>query len=299
MKRLATAIAAIALIGTPALAADMAVKAPPAAQAPIPYTWTGFYAGIQFGGAWGNEAGNNNSGNDPATVDLFSGFIGDAAPLSPPRVSQSGAVGGVEAGYNWQVGSNWILGIEADFSGSGMSGANSATGPFRGPFGVFTQPFTQTVTAHQETDWFGTVRGRVGWLATPNLLLFGTGGFAYGRVSDSGNWAINAPAGATVQFSDVHNNFAWSCSVGPGPASTICFAGNSSGVRTGWTAGGGLEWLLDQHWSAKIEYLFVDLGTNTVRVVSLFPFIFTPSSFNAAFHDRFNVVRLGLNYRFW
>ena len=79
----------------------------------------------------------------------------------------------------------------------------------------------------------------------------------------------------------------------------ICFAGSSSEIRTGWTAGGGVEWLLDQHWSAKIEYQFVDLGTETVRITALVPFAeTTPASFNAAFHDRFNVVRLGLNYRF-
>jgi outer membrane immunogenic protein len=146
-----------------------------------------------------------------------------------------------------------------------MSGTNSATAVLTAG-GVITQ----TVTAQQETDWFGTVRGRLGWLATPNLLLFGTGGFAYGRVSDSANWAANAPAGVVFGIGIVGNGVGLTCGV-TGPASTICFAGNSSGTRTGWTAGGGLEWLLDQHWSAKIEYLFVDLGTNTVTVVSLFP----------------------------
>ena len=77
-----------------------------------------------------------------------------------------------------------------------------------------------------------------------------------------------------------------------------CFAGSSSAIRTGWTAGGGAEWLLDQHWSAKIEYQFVDLGTETVRVVALLAPTGLPASFNAAFRDQFNVVRVGLNYRF-
>jgi len=97
---------------------------------------------------------------------------------------------------------------------------------------------------------------------------------------------VNAPFGAT-------------CTV-----NLTCFAGSSSVIRTGWTAGGGLEWLLDQHWSAKVEYQFVDLGTETIRVTALSIAGFggsgvtTPASFNAIFHDRFNVVRLGLNYRF-
>jgi opacity protein-like surface antigen len=74
MKRLATAIATIALIGTPGFAADMAVKAPPSAPAPVP-TWTGFYGGIQFGGGWGDEA-VNYSPNDPFAVALFNGIAG-------------------------------------------------------------------------------------------------------------------------------------------------------------------------------------------------------------------------------
>ena len=83
------------------------------------------------------------------------------------------------------------------------------------------------------------------------------------------------------------------------PNGVTCFAGNSSAIRTGWTAGGGAEWLLDQHWSAKIEYQFVDLGTDTVRLTAVAnaPGT-TPSSFNVAFRDRFNVVRVGMNYRF-
>lgn len=123
------------------------------------------------------------------------------------------------------------------------------------------------------------VRGRIGWLATPNLLLFGTGGFAQA---------------GTRLLSFRLLGFGAICTSG-----VICFAGSSSEIRTGWTAGGGVEWLLDQHWSAKIEYQFVDLGTETVRITALVPFAeTTPASFNAAFHDRFNVVRLGLNYRF-
>jgi outer membrane immunogenic protein len=126
ISSLAGAVFSIAASGL-AFAADIPVKAPPPAPAPVP-SWTGFYAGIQFGGAWSDEAVNNNLGNDPAAVFLFSGAALGGTPIpSGFRVSQSGAVGGFEAGYNWQVGSNWLLGIETDFSGSGMSGTNSAT----------------------------------------------------------------------------------------------------------------------------------------------------------------------------
>jgi outer membrane immunogenic protein len=261
----------------------MALASPkPIARAPVP-TWTGFYAGIQFGGGWSDEP-VNYSPNDVLAARLVNGDTQLFRPVATGyRVSQAGLVGGFEAGYNWQVGSNWLLGLEADFSFAGMSGTASGT--------TFLADGTpQTTTAQQDTDWYGTVRGRAGWLATPNLLLFGSGGFAYGKVAGSANYSTPA------NFSVAQGGFIIACGFTSSP---VCFAGSSSEIRTGWTAGGGAEWLLDQHWSAKVEYQFVDLGTETVRITMLFPGAgFTPSSFNAAFHDRFNVVRLGLNYRF-
>ena len=265
----------------------MAVKAPPPAPAPIP-TWAGFYGGIQFGGGWGNEA-VNYSANDPASAQIINGTPGFAGEQPLPngyRISQTGPVGGFEAGYNWQLSSNLLLGVEADFSFSDMSGKATATS-------LLSAPLVNTITAEQRTDWFGTIRGRAGWLAMPNLLLFGTGGFAYGRVADSATYATAPPGMPT--FLGSMGGFSFEC-----PAGVPCFVGSSSAIRTGWSAGGGAEWLLDRHWSAKVEYQFVNLGTETVRVTALLlgPPSTTLSSFNAAFHDQFNVLRVGLNYRF-
>jgi opacity protein-like surface antigen len=108
---------------------------------------------------------------------------------------------------------------------------------------------------------------------------------------DSANYLVG-PGGAGAAIS----GFGFTCT-----ANVTCFSGSSSVIKTGFTAGGGAEWLLDQHWSAKIEYQFVDLGTETVRVTALAPF--SPAfpglaSFNAAFRDQFHVVRIGLNYRY-
>jgi outer membrane immunogenic protein len=298
LNKITACVAAItALIAAPAFAADMPVKAPPVAPAPVP-TWTGFYGGIQFGGGWSDEA-VTYLGNDIVSTAVLTGNVGNQ-PVTGNRTTQRGPVGGFEAGYNWQW-STWVLGLETDFSFVGMSGRASSTS-------LFDPATTQTTTAEQSTDWYGTVRGRAGWLATPNLLLFGTGGFAYGRVAESANYALS---GATIFPKFVFSTppgplFSFSC---PAPGAP-CFAGSSSAIRTGWTAGGGVEWLLDQHWSAKIEYQFVDLGTETIRMTTkpcpstictlggVPPFSTSPSSMNAAFHDRFNVVRLGLNYRF-
>jgi outer membrane immunogenic protein len=292
MKNPAIAIAAIALIGTPAFAADMAVKAPPPAPAPVP-TWTGFYGGIQFGGAWNNET-VSSSPNDPVAAALLSGAFGISGQqpvVTSFRLNQSGWAGGADAGYNWQV-TNWLVGIETDFSGTSLSGQASGTSILQGPP---AEVFTQSINAQTSTDWYGTVRGRLGWLATPSLLLFGTGGFAYGRVGDSANYTFNGAAGPHLFGADP--SFSFFCS-----SNNPCFAGSSSSIRTGWIAGGGLEWLLDPHWSFKVGYQFVDLATDTVRVsavsVNAVPAGTVPSSFNAVFHDSFNVVRVGLNYQF-
>jgi outer membrane immunogenic protein len=228
---------------------------------------------------------------------MFSGTLGLPGEQLVPslRIRQDDAVGGVEAGYNWQAFSNWLLGLETDFSLAGMNGSASGTSVLTTLLSAGT---TQTITAEQSTDWYGTVRGRAGWLATPNLLLFGTGGFAYGRVDGSASLVFNAPGPGTLLIIN-SGGFSLKCVHG-GP----CFSGSSAEIRTGWTAGGGAEYLLDQHWSAKIEYQFVDLGTETVRITAP-PCVGSGcappanvSSFNAAFRDSFNVVRLGLNYRF-
>jgi outer membrane immunogenic protein len=284
MKKFLIGAAVAALfIGSSALAADMAKKAPPA-SAPAPYNWTGFYLGAEFGGGWSNGP-IAYSPNDPIANAVLTGGAG-GQPTPVLRIPQNSAVGGIEAGYNWQAGVNWLVGMEADFSLAGMGGTASGTSVFSpGPPLVINQ----TITAEENTDWYGTLRGRVGWLATPNLLLFGSGGFAYGRVAGNGTLAFSSTITATITAG-------FQCVTNGSP----CFTGSSAENRTGWVAGGGAEYLLDQHWSAKIEYQLVDLGGETVRLVSTpapgFPF--TPS-FNVLFRDRFNVVRVGLNYRFW
>jgi outer membrane immunogenic protein len=275
MKKFAigTAVAAL-LIATPALAT------PPS----TPYSWSGFYLGAEFGAGWSDKV-ISYSPNDPVANAVLTGGAG-GQPTPAFGIPQSNAVGGMEVGYNWQAGANWLLGLEADFSFAGMDGTGSGSSLFLpGP----PLLISQSITAEQKTDWYGTLRGRVGWLATPNLLLFGSGGLAYGRVAGNGTLAFDAARTATITGG-------FQCVTNDSP----CFTGSSAETRTGWVAGGGAEFLLDQHWSAKIEYQLVDLGTESVRLVSTpapgAPF--TPS-FNALLHDRFNVVRLGLNYRFW
>jgi outer membrane immunogenic protein len=143
------------------------------------------------------------SGWTGAYVGLNGGYqfgkIGNL-PLKP-----SGVLGGVQGGYNWQTG-QFVFGAETDLQ---LSSASDTFAPYQ-----FSNP------------WFGTVRGRAGF-AFSNVLVYATGGLAYGR----GRLTF---AGVTETHTDA-----------------------------GWTAGGGIEVGLTPHWSAKTEYLYFDLGNQS------------------------------------
>ena len=142
----------------------------------------------------------------------------------------SGFVGGVQAGYNWQNG-QWVFGLEGDIQ---ATGAEETFAPWK-----FSNP------------WFGTVRGRAGY-ALNNVLLFGTGGIAFGELRAT-----------TFGVSESHTN-------------------------AGWTLGAGAEIQMGfaPNWSAKVEYLYVDLANSNFVVTG------------ASNGYRFGLIRAGLNYRF-
>jgi len=151
-KFLLAGIAAAAIFGAPALAADMPVKAPPAAVAPM-FNWTGFYVGVEGGGGWGHTRHTNvNNGANSGTAGI------------------SGGLAGGTYGYNWQSGA-WVLGLEGDVSWSGIKKTFASSTPFCAP-GI------ECVT---DMRWFGTDRVRLGYAQGP-LLFYGTVGVAYGNV---------------------------------------------------------------------------------------------------------------------
>ena len=122
MKRLAIAIA-IALIGTRAFAADMAVKAPPPAPAPV-YNWTGWYAGVNAGGSFGNVKTDFNIAPITVGTSTIPGFA------SSNTEHPSGFMGGGQVGYNWQFSPIWVVGLEADFQGALEKDSNNLSTPF-------------------------------------------------------------------------------------------------------------------------------------------------------------------------
>jgi outer membrane immunogenic protein len=271
---------------TPAVGGAMnafaAYKAPPRAALPAPYLgWTGWYAGVNAG--YIDSVGRTNT--DAAFFFANSRGAGDASNIAGGATNQfnhrsSGFLGGAQAGYNYQFSPTVVAGLEADIQGTTLRHNWSATlTTGTGPFWV------TTTTVSDRLDYLGTVRGRLGVTPTPDLLVYSTGGLAYGGVSSS--TAIN------------FNNTGFAV-----PGST---AGSFSGTRFGWTVGGGGEWKFSPNWSAKLEYLYYDLGSATYSTggysVDLGPTSFTGvgiASLATSTTTRFNgnIARVGLNYKF-
>lgn len=293
MKKVLLSAVALLGIAAPAIAADlparMAVKAPVIVD-PI-YDWTGFYIGGNVGYSWG-RARTQGTASGVVTTDVFRTASGPGTPLSVITTTPiapfalpggsynvDGVIGGGQAGYNWQSGT-WLYGLEADFQGSGERGRFSSCSIAGCPAGAIL------INGETRLDWFGTGRARIGYLPTPKLVLYGTGGVAYGHLRSSFSGTV----------------------IGGGPT----FAASSSSTRVGWTAGAGAEAALDRNWSVKLEYLYMDLGrfasgaaggTSVVTVANVPTQAFstqTTTTVNGNVSTRFtdHIVRVGVNYRF-
>jgi outer membrane immunogenic protein len=284
MRKLALLLGGLAF-SSPVFAADMAVKAPPLPPLAAPgYSWTGFYIGGNAGYGWKDPAVNLIP-NDFAAQVVTCLTPADGCP-PPVSFNIHGALGGVQAGYNYQVTQNWLIGFETDFDWSNIRGTGTSNFILGG--------FPSSWQASESVKWFGTIRARVGYVLISKLLLFATGGFAYGRVDE--NAAINS----TVSGAAAGGN-GFECTNVGGAGATNCFVGNSSRTATGFAVGGGGEYALGNNVSLKVEYLYVNLGhADHVNVVAQVPAPLTaPASFTAAYSALdFSVVRGGLNWRF-
>ncbi len=237
-----------------------------AAQAQDPRAWAGFYVGVHGGYHWG--------GSDSALSLLPDG----AAWGSPDYLvfqrnydsSPEGALGGAQLGFNWRTG-GFVVGLEADISRLSADGQASHTA-----FVVDPPPDgTYQARSRQEMDWFGTLRARIGMtpFADPRLLVYFTGGLAYGRVETSHSLeAIAFGAG---------------------------YAGSDTGWEVGGTVGGGLEWTMGGGWSLKAEYLYYDLGDRDVRgrPYNQSPMPAPEFGTNMSHELNGHIARVGINYQ--
>jgi outer membrane immunogenic protein len=254
------AVAASAMLGIGAAsAADLPLKARPYIAAAPVYSWTGFYVGGNVGYGWENK--------DVGVTTLPSPASFDEIPFAL-ALNTRGVIGGGQFGYNWQFSPRWVGGMEADLSWSGISGQNTRAPIFFQSTG--TAMLGSSHLVQEKLDWLSTVRGRLGFLPTDRLMLYGTAGLAFGNVKYTVFQDIN-PAIAGNQF-----------------------PGSSDRTKAGWTAGAGFEWAFLNNWSVKGEYLYVDLGNESVIQnqvpVSIYKVVST-------FDTKAHIARFGLNYK--
>jgi outer membrane immunogenic protein len=291
MKKTVFAGAAFILFaGTPALAADLPVKAP-VVPPPI-FSWTGFYVGGNVGYSWGRASTDlTEIVNTTATITTLAGTPIASATVTTTsfgsdRARLDGALAGIQAGYNKQI-NRWVLGVEGDVQWTGQRGdlticpvvPGTAPVPCPGATG------TQFGTANYRLPWFGTLRGRAG-VTFDRVLLYATGGLAVGEIK--ANYVDGTLGGTTLN-----------------PLAT----GSFNTTRAGWVVGAGAEAALGRNWSIKAEYLHMDFGNVDQSVaangvplsITIGNFITTISqSLTSSFRTRVtdDVFRVGVNYRF-
>jgi outer membrane immunogenic protein len=254
-------------------------KAPPMAAGNV---WSGWYAGLNAGYIDGSTTMNTD-----AVVITSSDTAGIAPAMASGATSQlstgnGGFIGGAQFGYNYMLSPMFLAGFEADIQGSSLrNGANATT---VSPVGGTGFSFSTAVATSRSLDYIGTIRGRVGATVTPGMLLYVTGGLAYGGVKSS--TTINQTTAAA-------------------PLQPTATSGSFSDTRAGYTVGAGAEWMFLSKWSAKAEYLYYDLGSANYGTGG-FGFDEGPTNFPGfgiasiatSSRVRFNgnIVRVGVNY---
>ena len=252
MKKLITAGIATAAhaLGASANAADLPVR--PVYKAPVMAPVVYNWTGFYVGLNVGYSFGRTNTD-----------FIVPFTSTLDPSADMKGVLGGGQIGYNWQTGV-WVFGLEADIQGTGQKSSIPLSAVSTACPGVFIAVVLCPNTGgfDQKLPWFGTFRGRIGVAAAPTWLLYVTGGLAYGEVKSD---LTVTSGGVTV-------------------------LGSARETKAGYAVGAGTEWAFaGSNWTAKLEYLYVDLGRVSGTFVG-------PVAFSSRITD--NIVRIGVNYRF-
>lgn len=268
---LLSGIALAAVMTSSAFAADLpSRKFAPVAPLPT-FTWTGFYAGVNVGAAFNHGSMTVSPSNDFRFVGINN--FGSWRKTE----DETSFVGGAQVGYNYQMG-NIVLGAEADFSFADLKNEQSGYGsrPGGGPF-----LFEHSFRTRTKVDWFGTLRARVGFTPLERLMVYGTGGLAYGQVKTTASELEYVTAGGLPAWDD-----SW--------------AGSKNDTRFGWTLGAGAEYAITNNLSLKAEYLYVDLGKQRVGTIynNIDPALMGTTGATVESATKFSVVRAGLNYRF-
>jgi outer membrane immunogenic protein len=268
MKRPLLSTIVLTAFATAAAAADLPSRTAPQVPfaAAAPFAWSGFYVGAHAGYVW-SDSDMTLAGVGVAVLPI------DVERGTLPRsmaVDRDGFAGGLQAGYNMQFGT-FVAGVEADVSWTNTKTDTRYSAPDQ-----FLFPGAMTHTdVKSELEWLGTVRGRLG-MTFDRALVFVTGGAAFG---------------------DVNNTFSISIPTAPAPLGPYFSPKwHKGGTEWGWTAGGGIEYAVTNNITVKAEYLYFDLGDETIRGTD-------GPNFGSEFIDyKFkndgNIVRAGVNYQF-
>ena len=232
--------------------------------------WSGFYIGLNAGYHW--NADRDVSFSSTLNTGFFPA-LGQGATGTTDRL-HGGFIGGGQAGYNMQSGI-LVTGIEMDLQGLTTHASSSVTNSQAHPIaGLIITDLSET----HKVSWLGTLRGRAGVTLNPDLLVYATGGLAFGEASFSANTFQRLTAFPATN---------------PGLSSM-----SESGIRVGWTIGAGAELMLSSKWSAKLEYLYYDLGSASPIGAFVYPNVATVIGTNSATaHFSDHVVRVGVNFR--
>jgi outer membrane immunogenic protein len=281
------ALALIAFAGPEAFPSGKEMVAP----APPPgCIWSGFYVGVNGGYTFSDServdtVSRDVFGNPGLSGGPIVGVVAAELATFSLSTSNDGFIGGGQVGYNQQFGRWLVLGVELDMQGIFDSDSSTRADSMLPIPGFPANALVQSAgVSLREIDSIGTIRGRVGFTLMPCLLVYGTGGFAYGEV---------------ISKTDIAQLV-----IGPSFVPNIYHAhGQWDNLRPGWTAGGGLEWMFMTHWSIKAEYLFYDLGRVNYQLSHLRNFnlagtLFTDTAPTSTTRFDGNIVRGGLNFHF-
>lgn len=253
--------------------------------------WTGYYVGA--------NAGYWNAANIHLTSTGSPGYVNQAYQPGASNIANAlaqlagnssslnsfGFIGGGQVGYNREYSKGILLGISADLDYA-TNADNNITMQKTVNLVDYDESYAGSLAVNQRINYLGTVRARLGYLYTPNFLIFATGGFAYGNVTLDAAWRAQESLGHAI-------------------FPTINTQNSSSNTRAGWVAGAGIEWLFNPNWSAMLEYTYYSLSNFTVPTTlaqtnaSISPTtLWGTATTNTALSLSVWSIRVGLNYHF-
>ena len=226
--RLILGIVLATAVAGPVSAADMTMPMKAPSYAPA-FSWTGTYVGANVGGVWGKFDVN------PTTTDNLTGVVGAPGVMS---INNSSVIGGLQAGYNWQI-SQWVLGLEQDYQLTGLK----QTATFAAPAGLFLAGDSMAV----KTDYLAATRVKLG-MAWDRALIYAAGGLETGEFDVSSTYVSRGPGGSpAIGFTDANK------------------------LHFGFNLGAGIDYAVTNNVFIGVEYRYLDLGKETYNLGAFTP----------------------------